>query len=254
MRHIAWIDGRVVEASQLRLEVPYVMQRLHTLGGEVYSANAHVIILREASQFMFGFSSLVTAADVERIASKLVACANAPTDYSVPVAMRLNAMGELSFEVENPTFGHGAYLRARRPVGVDIEYVAPMPIIAQSSESVAADAMITRRVAHRGGDVAIRVDGEGNIVSTPWMPIFIFHKGRLYTPTEYPSVEYRMVAMAAKRANVELVVYPIPNSALERVEEIFVADIMGLSSLASIKKHRLRSSVAMKLAKVMEPK
>lgn len=254
MRSIAWIDGRVVEASQLRLDVPYVMQRIHTLGGKVYGANTHVVIMREASEYMFGFSSLIAAADVERIASKLVACANAPMDYSVPVVMRLDARGVLSFEVEKPTYGHGIYLRARRYAGVEIEYVVPYPIVAQSSESVASDAMTTRRVAHLGGDVAVRVDAEGNVLSCPWAPIFVFYKGRLYTPMEYPSVEYRMVSRAAKAANVELAVYPIPSSALGRVEEIFIVDIMGVSALASIKNHRLRSSVAMKLAKVMEPK
>lgn len=254
MRNVAWVDGRVVEASQLRLDTPYVMQRIHTLGGEVYGANTHVLILREASEYMFGFSSLVTAADVVRIVSKLVECANAPSNYSVPVVMRLEAHGVLSFEVENPTFGQGVYLRAKRPAGVDIEYVVPTPIIAQSSESIASDAMTARRVAHLGGDIAVRIDGDGNLISSPWSPIFVYHKGCLYTPADYPSVEYRMVAKAAKKIGVELAVYPIPCSALERVDEIFVVDIMGVSSLASIKNHRLRSTVAMKLAKVMEPK
>lgn len=254
MRYIAWVDGRVVEASQLRLDTPYVMQRIHTLRGEAHNANIHVAIMREASEIMFGFSSLITADDVVRIVSKLVECANAPIDYSVPVVMRLDALGVLSFEIETPTFGCGVYLRARRCAGVEIKHVVPVPIVAQSSESVAVDAMTERRVAYQGGDVAICVDDADNVVSRPWAPIFVFYKGRLFTPVEYPTIEYRMVAKAAKRVGVELVVHAIPTSALERMDEIFVVDIMGVTSLSSIRKHRLRSSLAIRLANAMEPK
>lgn len=254
MRELAWVDGRVVDASQLRLDVPYVMQRIHTLGGEVYGAYAHVVVMREASEYMFGFCSLVKGADVERIVSKLVACANAPADYSVPVTMRLDAMGELTFVVEPQTYGRGVYHRAARFTGVTIAHSTPIEIMAQTSESVAVDAMAKSRVAHRGGDMALSVDGEGNLISYPWSPLFVYYKEQLITPVEYHSVEYRMAVSAANELGIKVSVYPIPHSALERVDEIFVVDIMGVSSLAKIEKHRLRSSVAMKLARMMEPK
>ena len=46
----------------------------------------------------------------------------------------------------------------------------------------------------------------------------------------------------------------IPESALELIDEMFVADIMGITSYASIKKHRLLSSVTTRIATAMEPK
>ncbi len=253
MRYVAWIDGMVVDASQLRLDAPFVMQRIHTLAGKVYNAHAHVVVLREASEYMFGFMSLVTGADVERVVSKLLECAHAPLECSVPVAMRLDARGVLSFEIESPTYGRGVYLRAKRGVGVTIEHARPIDIMAESSESIAIDAMTECRVAHQGGDVALWTDASGNLISRPWMPLFVYHKENLYTPAEFHSVEYHMAARAIRAAGYNLYVHAIPSSALTAVDELFIVDIMGVSSLGVVKKHRLRSSVAIKIAKMMEP-
>ena len=68
------------------------------------------------------------------------------------------------------------------------------------------------------------------------------------------SVEYNVVADAIKSVGQQLYVRDIPASALELVDEVFVADIMGLTSLASIKKHRLLSSMTTRIASVIEPK
>lgn len=253
MRHIAWIDGMVIDASQLRLDIPFVLQRIHTLAGKVYNAHAHVVVLREASGYMFGFMSLITGADVERIVSKLLECAHAPIECSVPVVMRLDSRGMLSFEIESPTYGRGAYLRAKRGVGVEIEHSAPIAIMAESSESVAIDAMTECRVAHQGGDIALWTDTSGNLISRPWMPLFVYHKDNVYTPVEFHSVEYSVAARAIRAAGYNLYVHAIPSSALTAIDELFIVDIMGVNSLGVVRKHRLRSSVAIRVAKMMEP-
>lgn len=254
MRYLAWIDGRVVEASQLRQDMPYVMQRIHTLGGCVYNANNHLFVLREASEYLFSFASLITPSSVERIVAKLLDCAYAPLECSVPVVMRLYADGSLSFEVEAPTYGRGAYLRAKRYVGVEIEHSRPLPIMAQCSESCAADVMTERRVCHLGGDIALWTDAEGNLISLPWRPLFVYYKGVIFTPQEFHSVEYRMASKAIAAAGYELRVRAISSSALTMIDELFMVDVMGVSSLGAVRKHRLQSSVAIRVAKMMEPK
>jgi hypothetical protein len=252
MRFLAWIDGRVVEAKELPSSEPFVMQRIHTLNHTVYNAYAHIDVLRETSGELFGFQTLASGGDVERIVAKLLDVANAPLSCSVPVVMRIYASGALSFEVEQPMFGEGVYLRAKRPTGVAIER-APLVTLAPTSESEAAEAMAERSVYHMGGDVALWVDGEGNLISHPWRPLFVYHKGYLFTPKEYSSVEYISAVAAINSANMKLVVRNIPSRALESVEEIFLVDIMGVSSLANIRRHRLLSSIALRIANRMEP-
>lgn len=98
------------------------------------------------------------------------------------------------------------------------------------------------------------VDSEDKLISRPWYPVFVFYKGNWFTPAEHSSVEYRLVADAIRKAGKKVYVRDIPVSALDIVDEIFVADIMGLRSVASINKHRLLSSMTNRIAMAMEPK
>ncbi len=251
MRCLAWIDGRVVEVSELPQGEPFVMQRIHTLNHCVYSAYLHMSVMRDTSAKLFGFQSLATGMDIERIVAKLLDVASAPLCCSIPVVMRLYASGALSFEVEEPMFGDGIYLRAKRLTGVVVERCAPTTI-SQTSESVAIDAMADRMVRQYGGDVALWVNGVGNLISRPWRPIFVYHKGVLYTPKEFYTVEYRSAVAAIDRAGINLVVRDIPYEALARVEEVFLVDIMGISSLGNVQRHRLMSAIAQRVADRME--
>jgi hypothetical protein len=52
----------------------------------------------------------------------------------------------------------------------------------------------------------------------------------------------------------QLLVRDIPESALDIVDEIFTADIMGMSSFSSVKNNRLLSSITTHIASKMEPK
>ena len=52
----------------------------------------------------------------------------------------------------------------------------------------------------------------------------------------------------------QLLVRDIPESALDIVDEIFTADIMGMSSFSSVKNNRLLSSITNRIASKMEPK
>ena len=58
----------------------------------------------------------------------------------------------------------------------------------------------------------------------------------------------------SRKAGIELVVRPIPMESLLRMDEVFVADVMGLISLSSIEESRLLSVVATLVASRMEPK
>ena len=86
------------------------------------------------------------------------------------------------------------------------------------------------------------------------MPIFAVFHNVVYTPVEYDTVEYCIVRDAIHRAGIELVVRPIPQASLLRMDEVFVADVMGLTSLSSIQESRLLSVVATLVANRMEPK
>lgn len=253
MKLLVWNDGRVIEASQFRLDRPYVMQRIHTLGHKVYNISAHVEMLREDSMRMFGFASLCCAADAKHIVERLLELSRVSPRLSCPVVMRLTSDGALSFEVEKPLYDTGIQLRARRFSGVEIPMHTP-DTMCQTSVSVATDAMVSAIVEKRGGDVAIWVDAAGDVISLPWRPIFAIYSGRIYTPCAYNTVEYSSVVEAINRLNLELIIRNIPIGSLQRMDEVFLADVMAVSSLSAVKKHRLLSVVTTRIVSKMEPK
>lgn len=249
---LAWIDGRVVEASELRLEVPYILQRLHTLDYRVYATGEHIRILREGSERLFGFATLCRVADVERIVPKLLELSNVSRNLSCPVAMRIDALGKLSFEVEAPMYNAGYYLRAKRYEATAV--VQRMPeSVAQTSVSLAVDAMAECQAQCVGGGVALWVDENGMLISRPWNPVFVYHNQCVYTPCEHSSVEYRNVRQAVEKVGYKLIVRDIPYDKLMNIEEIFTADVMCMTSFSGINKHRLLSMAALRIAKKMEP-
>lgn len=252
MKLLVWSDGRVVEAKEFRLSSPFVLQRIHTLGYKAYNVANHIEVMRRASMDLFGFASLCRAEDAERIIAQLTQLSRISPNLSCTVAMRLSSEGELSFEVEQPSYYSGATLSVKRPKGLFL--VAPEPeYISQNSVTIALDAMYDARVQDRG-DVAVLVDFRREVISRPWLPIFAVFHNVVYTPAEYETVEYRLVRDAIKSAGIEFVVRPIPMEALLRMDEVFVADVMGLTSLSSIEESRLLSVVATLVASRMEPK
>ena len=252
MRLLAWMDGAVFEASELRVGIPYVMQRIHTLGGVCYDLEQHINLLRRSSEELFGFASVCGVGDAQRIIVRLLELSRVADSLSVPVAMRLDADARLSFEVEHPTFGSGRYLRAKREVGMPYEMTEPR-LLSQTRSSIELDMEADYAVRRWGGERAIWVSREGVLLSRPWMPIFVYYKQCWFTPKRYDTVEYSVVAKAMEQAGCKLLVRDIPESALEQVDEIFVADIMGISSFAKVKNHRLLTSVANRIEQRLEP-
>jgi branched-subunit amino acid aminotransferase/4-amino-4-deoxychorismate lyase len=252
MKLQVWSDGRVVDASEFRLTHPFVLQRIHTLGYKAFNVAQHIDVMRRASIELFGFASLCRAEDAERIIEQLTKLSRISPILSCSVAMRLNSVGELSFEVEPSSYYSGVSLSVKRPKGVF--FTVPQPTdISQNSVTVALDAMYDARVQD-GGDMAILIDSHGEVISRPWLPIFTVFHNVVYTPMEHDSVEFCIVRDALQRAGIELVVRPIPTEALLRMDEVFVVDVMGLTSFASVEESRLLSVVAMHIASRMEPK
>lgn len=249
---LVWSDGRVVDAKEFRLSHPFVLQRIHTLGYKAYNVAQHIDIMRSASMALFGFASLCRKEDAERIIEQLTKLSRISPTISCAVAMRLNSEGELSFEVEQPSYYSGAALSVKRPKGVFFTALHP-EYISQNSVTLALDAMYDARVQDRG-NMAILVDSRKEIISRAWMPIFAVFHNVVYTPAEYDTVEYCLVRDAVKSAGIELVVRPIPMDSLLRMDEVFVADVMGITSLSSIEESRLLSVVATLVASRMEPK
>ena len=252
MKLQVWSDGRVVDASEFRPTHPFVLQRIHTLGYKAFNVARHIDVMRRASIELFGFASLCRAEDAERIIKQLTKLSRISPTLSCSVAMRLNSVGELSFEVEPSSYYSGVSHSVKRPKGVFFTVLQPTDI-SQNSVTVALDAMYDARVQDRG-DMAILIDSRGEVISRPWLPIFTVFHNVVYTPVEHDSVEYCIVRDALQRAGIELVVRPIPTEALLRMDEVFVADVMGLTSFASIEESRLLSVVAMHVASRMEPK
>ena len=187
MKLRVWTDGQVVEATMFRLDQPYIMQRIHTLGYKPYNVARHVALLREDAMRVFGFASLCSAADAERIITKLLELSRVSRQLSCPVAMRIDACGALSFEVETPLYVGGVSLRAKRFTGIDIAMNAP-DTMCQSSVSVAVDAMMDAVVEKRGGDISVWTDADGCVISLPWRPMFAIFNGNLYTPCQHDTV------------------------------------------------------------------
>lgn len=252
MKLLAWSDGRVVEAREFRLSHPFVLQRIHTLGYKGFNVAQHINVMRDASMELFGFASLCRAEDAERIIEQLTKLSRISPNLSCGVAMRLNSVGELSFEVEQPSYYSGAQLSVRRPKGAFFSVLEP-DALSQNSVIIALDAMYDARVNGRA-DMAILVDSNSNVISRPWLPIFAVFNSIVYTPKEYETVEYIVVRDAIMRAGLKLVVRPIPSVSLLRMDEVFVADVMGITSLSSIQESRLLSVVATHIANRMEPK
>ena len=247
-----WNDGKVVDADEFRLTSPFVLQRIHTLGYKAYNVAQHIEIMRNASIELFGFASLCCAENAEYIIEQLTKLSRISPTLSCSVAMRLNSGGELSFEVEKPSYYSGASLSVKRPKGVF--FTAPRPEgLSHNSVTIALDAMYDARVQDRG-DVALLVDTNAEVISRPWMPLFSVYHNVVYTPAEYDTVEYRLIRDAIKSAGIKLVVRPIPTTALLRMDEVFVADVMGVTSLSAIEESRLLSVVAALVASRMEPK
>lgn len=252
MKLMVWNDGRVLEASAFSLPHPYVMQRIHTIGYTPYNIERHLMLLRQASEELFGFVSLCSAEDAKRIISRLLELSRVSPTLSYPVAMRLDAYGALSFEVEVASYRSGCYLRACRPHAT--LFLSSHPdTVSQTSVTVAIDAMTRSRVAHFA-DIDIWVNDKSELISRPWMPVFAVYKGRVYTPAEYESVEYVMARDAIRRVGLQLEVRTIPIDALMRMEELFVVDIMGVTSIATLNEHRLLSMATSRIADRMEPK
>ena len=247
-----WNDGQVIEASQLRLDRPYVMQRIHTLGHKVYNVARHIEQLREASISLFGFASLCGPADAERIITKLLELSRVTPRLSCPVAMRIDCDGMLSFEVEAPLYDMGMSLKAKRLVGVGVSMPA-FNHLYQSSASIAIDALTQAMASKRGGNVPIYVNSDGNIISHSWNPIFVVYNGRVYTPSAFTSVEYLVVKEAIESLGLELIVRDMPYESLQRVDEVFFVDAMSVSSLFAVEKHRLLSVVTSRITSRMEP-
>ena len=252
MRLLVWNDGKVIEASEFRLPRAYVLERIHTLGHRAYNLPRHIMLMRESSAQMFGFMSLCRVEDADRIITKLLAASRVSPRLSCSVVMRLDYQGHLSFEVEAPSFYSGCSLRAKRPIGAVLPAVAPYTQF-QTSVTVAYDAMCDSRVAGYG-DIAIWSDSKDEVISIPWRPIFTVFHNRVYTPCEYSTVEYVVAAEAIAKAGFELIIHPIPLSALRRMEEVFVADVMGITSLLAVENQRLLFMVATQVAAKMEPK
>lgn len=252
MKHLAWIDGRVVEASELRLDEPFVMQRIHTLAGRSFNVARHIEVLRHDSELLFGFATLYKASEVEQIIAELLRLSCASAMFSCPVDISLNGRGELSLTVGKPTFGRGAYHRSIRFVAQCITGNVPTTI-AQTSESLAADAMANRRVRMYGADRALLLDENRYLISRPWMPVFVVYRGKIYTPTEFSSVEFEVAREAIIGAGVELYIADVSETALMNADEIFMVDIMGVTSMSSVANHSLLYMTASRVARYMSP-
>ena len=253
MRQLAWIDGRVVEASELRFDVPFVLQRIHTLEGRPYNVGRHLEVINRESELLFGFATLCTKADAEDIISVLLRKSLAPSMFSCPVEMRLTCRGELIFIVGKPTFGHGSYLRSMRYSVAPLPHAEPTTM-AETSATLADDAMSDRQVTMYGGDRALWIDANQNVISRPWLPVFMVYRGKVYTPAEFDTVEYLVAREAILATRLELIEADIPKDALVAMDEIFFVDVMGITAMSNIGHHRLLYTTASRIAERMMPK
>lgn len=239
MKLMVWCDGKVVEAQAFQPTTPYILHRIHTLDYKAYNMARHIELMRDASISLFGFASLCESRDAERIIEQLLRLSRVSPNFSCPVAMRLSSLGELSFEVEEPTYYSGMSLRVMRPKGVLFKTQKP-EYISQNTITLALDAMYDARIQH-SGDVAVLVDENEELISRPWRPIFVVYNNHVFTPTEHQTVEYITTAETIRKAGYKLTVRPIPASSLRRMDEIFMADVMGITALSKIQDHSLLS-------------
>lgn len=242
MKLMAWCDGRVVETQEFRQTSPYIIHRLHVYKYKVYNLARHIHLMRDASMSLFGFASLCRVEDAEHIIEQLMHLSRVSPNFSCVVAMRLNSLGELSFEVEAPSYYSGFALRVNRPKGVLL--TVPQPeFLSQNSITLALDAMYDARVNGRG-DVAVLVDEKEELISRPWLPVFVVFNNKIYTPKSYETVEYVTAVDAIRKAGYELTIRPIPANSLMRMDEIFTVDATGVTSLSKIADHSLFSVAA----------
>lgn len=252
MNLLVWNDGQIVSASEFRCPVSYVLQRIHTLGYKASNIHRHIMLLRESSAELFGFMSLCQADDASKIIAKLLELSRVSPNFSCAVAMRLDAEGHLSFEVENPTYYEGMSLRVKRLRGVLCRAKTP-EAISQNSVTVAIDAMNDSRIAGYG-DMPIWVDDNNEVISRPWRPLFAVYNKILYTPMEFDTPEYIVARNAIAAAGFELVIHKLPTKSLSKMDEVFEVDIMGVTSLYAIGEHRLLFMATTQIANKMQPK
>jgi hypothetical protein len=249
---LVWNDGVLVKASEYRCPSSYVFQRIHTLGYKPSNIHQHILLLREGSAEQFGFMSLCEAKDAENIISRLLQASRVSPRLSCAVVMRLDACGHLSFEVERPTFYSGATLRAKRMRGAYLRAISPIDIC-QNSVTEAIDAMCDNRV--RGyGDIPLWVDANDEVISRPWRPIFAVYGNVVYSPKEFESVEYVVARDAITRAGYKLVIHSLPVKSMQKMDEVFEVDIMGVTSFNAIGERRYMFLTTSQIADKMLPK
>lgn len=240
-----------MEVSQFNIQRPYAMQCIHTLHYQPYNLSRHLALITDATEELFGFATLCRVADAERIITKLLELSRVSPTLSTPVVMRIESSGRLSFEVKASSFNDGYYLRASRLTPAILRM--PLPEYRhESSLTVALDLLADNMAISRGGDVAIWVDDKGDVISRPWRPIFAVHRDNVYTPEEFDTVEYVIVKEAIARANLNLIIHDIPCDSLTRMDELFLADAMGISSFQRINNHKLLSVAASRIASQMK--
>lgn len=243
---MVWDDGRIVEAQLFRPTLPYILHRIHTLNYQASHIARHIHLMRDASMELFGFASLCRAEDAEHIIEQLLRLSRVSPNLSCTVAMRLNSHGELSFEVEEPSYYSGISLRVIRPKGVILTTPEP-EFVSQNSITLALDAMYDARIKS-SGDVAVLVNTKKELISRPWQPIFTVFNNKIYTPVAHNTVEYTTATEAIHKAGYQLTIRPIPAESLMRMDEIFTIDTTGITSLSKIGSHNLFSVAAALIA------
>lgn len=229
----------------------YLYQILHLHGGQPRLVGAHVAVLDQASQELFGRPY---QPDIRHLTARITALAKAeryPHSVSGFVRLELLPDGTERLIPAGVSLYDGYALRSLRPTACTLDYHMPLSQ-APTSAREAITQLAQLEAAHKGTALAVQCDSQGIMPTTDEAPVFGVCAHTVLTAPISHSVERDLAIHAIRAAGLELRDEPLTKEDLPRLDELFYVDHRGVTALASCDGRPLMALIAERVAAVME--
>lgn len=230
MTDLCSIDGCLRPLGEGLPEGVYLYQRLRTIDYRPLHVSAHLRLLREASERLYGRRAELLAGSIADETGALLRANGYPAGGAT-VTLRLYADGTHALTADGVSLYREYALRSLRPAAAVVPCDGYRPEWPTSARREAA--RWARQEAERNGArCAIFCDRSGVAYRAGDAPLFAVRDDTIYAAPA-ADVERMLVAEAARRAGILLVERPIDAGQLGACDELFGFDCEGVSSIAS---------------------
>ncbi len=230
MTDLCSIDGCLRPLGEGLPEGVYLYQRLRTIDYRPLHVSAHLRLLREASERLYGRRAELPAGSIADETGALLRANGYPAGGAT-VTLRLYADGTHALTADGVSLYREYALRSLRPAAAVVPCDGYRPEWPTSARREAA--RWARQEAERSGArCAILCDRSGVAYRAGDAPLFAVRDDTIYAAPA-ADVERMLVAEAARRAGILLVERPVDAGQLGAFDELFGFDCEGVSSIAS---------------------